>query len=275
VSRKAESRRAGAYADQRYKQSRRNYRLKARPILAGVFGPFILAGCAFLVVEGHPLTWVSGMVTGAFAAGWFILRDEPPAYIEHWREGAEGERKTEEALKPLQRSGLRVVHDVQMRYGNYDHIAVGRAGVFLLETKNPKGIVELRAGVPYVRRRLDPDADNREDQIRPRALSAAARLKKEIEQRTGHGIWVQAVVVFWADFPEGVVEDGRCIFIHGPRLQAWMQRRPEFLDQVKVDEIAAAIALIGSNELPEINASVTEQRTLQLPRVVRPGGRSE
>lgn len=265
MSRKAESHRAGAYADERYKKGRRNYRLKARPILAGVFGPFILAGFALLVVEGRPLTWVAGLVTGAFAASSAIIRDEPPAYIEHWREGAEGERKTEEALEPLERSGLRVVHDVQMRYGNYDHIAVSRAGVFLLETKNPKGSVELRAGVPHVRRRLDPEADSRQDRIRPRVLSDAARLKKEIEQRSGQRIWVQAVVVFWADFPEELVEDGRCIFIHGRRLHDWILRRPELLNQFEVDTIAAAVASIGNKELTEINTSVTEQRPLESP----------
>ena len=69
-----------------------------------------------------------------------------PQYIQNWREGAEGERKTAKALKPLKRSGLRVLHDVQRRYGNYDHIAIARAGVFLLETKNLKGSVEVRTG---------------------------------------------------------------------------------------------------------------------------------
>lgn len=251
---KPKRRPAGAYADERYRQGLRNYRRRTRPILAAVFGPFILAGVAFLVVDGHIWSWIAGLATGAVAVAWAIVRDEPPAYIEHWREGAEGERKTAKVLEPLERSGFHVVHDVQQRYGNYDHIAVGRAGVFLLETKNPKGVVELRGGVPYVRRRLDPEADNREDRIRPRALSAAIRLKKDIERRTGRRPWVQAVVVFWSDFPEGLVDDGRCIFIHGPRLAAWMQSRPDRPDQVKVEEIASAITHIANREPSENDA---------------------
>ncbi|HUB36190.1 MAG TPA: nuclease-related domain-containing protein, partial [Solirubrobacteraceae bacterium] len=59
----------------------------------------------------------------------------------NWGLGAEGERRTERALRPLVRSGWSIVHDVEARYGNYDHIAVGPAGVFLLETKNLRGIV--------------------------------------------------------------------------------------------------------------------------------------
>jgi hypothetical protein len=245
---------AGAYAQQRYRQGLRNYRARARWISAAIFGPFILAGLVILVIEGHPWSWIAGLATGGFAAAWSIIRDEPPAYVENWREGAEGERKTAKALKPLERSGLHLVHDVQLRYGNYDHIAVGRAGVFLLETKNPNGIVELRNGVPHLRRRLDPDADTRLAQIRPRALSAAARLKSDVEHRTGHRTWVQAVVVFWSDFPEGLVDDGRCIFVHGPRLAAWMQSLPNGLDQVKVEEIASAITHIANHEESESNA---------------------
>jgi hypothetical protein len=204
-----------------------------------------------LILEGHELTWIAGAITGAFTGAWLVMRDEPPAYIEHWREGAEGERKTAKALKPLQRSGLRVVHDVKARYGNYDHVAVGRAGVFLLETKNLKGTVELRNGVPHLRRRLDPDADTRLDQIRPRALSAAARLKEDIERRTGHRTWVQAVVVFWSDFPGGRVDDGQCIFIHGPQLRAWLEGLPDRLDLLKVEEIASSITHIANHEPSE------------------------
>jgi hypothetical protein len=237
---------AGAYADQRYKRGLRNYHVKTRWLLACVFSPVIIAGTAFLILQGHPYTWVAGLATGAFGAAWFILRDEPPAYVQNWREGAEGERKTAKSLKPLQRSGLRVLHDVERRYGNYDHIAVGRVGVFLLETKNLKGIVEIRDGVPHLRRRLDPDVDVRLDRIRPRALSAAAGLKSDIERRTGHRTWVQAVVVLWSDFPQGYVEHDRCIFIHGPRLRAWMTDRADELNQVQAAKLIEAVEQIAS-----------------------------
>jgi hypothetical protein len=266
VSRECEPRRAGAYAEQRYKNGRRNYRRKAFPVYAAVFGPFILAGIAVLIVEGHPLTWAAGLVSGTCVMGWMVMRDEPPFYIEKWHEGAEGERKTAKALEPLEQSGVHVFHDVRMRYGNYDHIAVGRAGVFLLETKNPAGVVELRDGVPHVRRRLDPDADDRESRVRPRTLSAAARLKEDIEQRTGHRTWVQAVVVYWSEFPEGLVDDGRCVFLHGTRLRPWIREHSGALDQDKVDEIAAAIASIANHDPHVAGTNIVEQHQLQTSR---------
>lgn len=239
---------AGAYAHARYKRGLSNYRHRARPIFALIFGPFILAGVALLVINGHPVPWLAGAMTGAFATAWIALRDEPPAYIANWREGAEGERKTAKALRPLQRSGLRVFHDVQARYGNYDHIAVGSAGVFLLETKNLNGTVEIQIGVPVLSRRLDRDARTRLGEIRPRALSAAATLKGDLERCTGHRTWVQAVVVFWSDFPQGLVDDGRCVFVHGSRLRAWLAEHPERLDHGKAGQIASAIPQIAEQE---------------------------
>jgi len=245
---KPKANRPGGYAQARYERGLRNYRRRARPIFAVILGPFILAGFAFLIKDGHPYAWGAGAITGAFATVWIALRDEPPAYIANWGEGAEGERKTAKALRPLQRSGLRVFHDVQCRYGNYDHVVVGAAGIFLLETKNLNGTVELDDGVARLHRRLDPDANSRLEKLRPRRLSAAATLKRDVEERTGHRAWVQGVVVFWGDFPQGLLDDGRCVFIHGSRLRDWLRARPGRLDRRKAGEIAAAVAGIAEQE---------------------------
>jgi hypothetical protein len=138
---------------------------------------------------------------------------------------------------------------VQRRFGNYDHIAIARAGVLLLETKNLKGSVEIRDGVPHLHRRLDPDVDERLVPIRPRVLRAAAELGGEIERRTGRRPWVQAVVVLWSDFPQGYVEHDRCIFIHGPRLRAWIADRADQLDEATVSEITEAVEAIAAEPL--------------------------
>lgn len=180
-------------------------------------------------------------MAGAFTGAWLVLRDSPPRYVEQWHDGAEGERKTEKALKGLEQGGLHVVHDVEARYGNYDHIAVGHRGVLLLDSKNYQGTIEFRDGMPHLRRGLDPDADMRCDRIRRRALSAAVRLKEDIERRTGRRLWVQAVVVFWCDFPEQLIDDGRCVFVHGSELANWIERRTHVLDPSSVTELSAVL----------------------------------
>ena len=237
--------RAGVYAQDRYRQGRQRWRAKTRLLCLAISGPLIVVGIVLFFAEGHFLSWFAGGLTSLGVSAWVELRDTPPSYIENWRDGAEGERKTEKALRPLERAGWRVFHDVQNGHGNYDHIAVGRAGVFLLETKNLIGVVEMRDGVPHLQRRLDPEDNKPWESIRPRALGAAASLNEDIERRCGRRTWVQAVVVFWSDFPEGLVEDGKCVFVHGSRLREWLKGRSERLGTGEVEAIAECVAGIG------------------------------
>src|SRR5665811_462798 len=79
-------------------------------------------------------------------------------------------------------------------------------------------------------------------------LAAAASLKEEIERRSGQRTWVRAVVVFWAEFPQGVIDDGRCVFLHGSKLRGWMEGRPARLSESSVDMIAGSLASIAGGE---------------------------
>jgi hypothetical protein len=249
--------RAGVYAEGRYREGLRSWRRKNRKLFAVASGPFIVAGIAVGIADGHVIAWTAGVVAGGFLALWATFREMPPRYVEKWHDGAEGERKTEKTLRRFERAGWCVVHDVQWRYRNpegewgyrnYDHIAVGRAGVYLLETKNLQGIVDIRDGVPRLSRRHDSGKQEAFGHIPKSALSAAANLKEDIEQRTGHRIWVQAIVVFWSEFPEGLVENDKCVFIHGSRLRCWMESRPNRLTEAEAEEIAAGVEAIANDE---------------------------
>lgn len=249
-------RRAGVYAAKRYRDGLYSWRKRNRWLFAGICGPFVAAGIAVGIASGHQATWVAGLMTGGFMALWMAFREMAPSHVENWNQGAEGERRTEKALRPLERAGYSIEHDVVARYGNYDHIAVSRAGVYLLETKNLRGTIEIENGIP--RRSYHDEPTRREtlDRIPRQVLGAAAGLKGDIERRTGHRTWVQAVVVFWGEFPEGLVETGNCIFIHGTRLLAWMQSRPNRFSQAEADEIAAGIGEIAAEE-PSIEPAQT------------------
>jgi hypothetical protein len=240
--------RAGSYAQARYRRGLRNWRSRSRPLLALFFGPFLLGGVAGLVVVGDVAAWLAGVAFGLGLGVWMVMRESPPAYIENWQVGAEGERKTERALARLDRSRWLVVHDVQCARGNYDHIVVSRAGVFLLETKNLRGTVEIRDGVLRLQRRLDPQEDKPCPWVRSSALARAASLNAEIQQLAGHRPWVQAVVVLWSDFNEGVYEDERCVVVHGSRLHEWLNDRPDMLDEKAASDIRAAIHVIANRQ---------------------------
>lgn len=239
--------RAGAYAERRYRRGLRSWRGRNRRLFATLCGPFIAAGIVVAILDQDLIAWFAGLVAGAFLAMWIVLRESPPRYVESWREGAEGERKAEKALRPLERAGWRVVHDVQNGHGNYDHVAVGPSGVYLLESKNLQGVVAVQGRAPHLTRRHDPEQTVVFNRVRPRALAGAARLKGEIERRTGHRVWVQAVVVFWSEFPEGLVEDGRCVFIDGSRLCEWLQSQPSRLSRADVEKISRDIDAATAN----------------------------
>ena len=233
--------RAGRYAEKRYRRGRRSWRRSTRRLLAVGCGPFIAAGLVVLVVDKHFLPWAGGVLFGAFIAIWIAIRDTPPRYVEKWQAGAEGERKTARALRRLERTGWTVRHDVQRRYGNYDHIALGPSGVYLLETKKLEGVVEIRDGVPHLSRRHDPDASQKFTRMRSTALSAAAEIKRDIEHRCGECSWVQAVIVFWSEFPEQLTEYDHCAYIHGSRLRDWLRERPARLEPAQIARVAAAV----------------------------------
>jgi hypothetical protein len=190
------------------------------------------------------IAWIGGVLFGLGVGAWSWIRIDPPGYVENWNTGAEGERKTAKALRPLEGLGWHISHDIQTGYGNYDHVVVGPGGVFLLETKYLGGTVEMRDGVPWVQQKLYPDQSKPYGDIRRQTLGNAARLKEEIEEHSGYRTWVQAVVVFWSEFPKGLYEDQDCVFLHGSRVANWLQGRKTRFDSTLVDQVSAGIKLL-------------------------------
>jgi hypothetical protein len=107
--------------------------------------------------------------------------------------------------------------------------------------------VKINGGVPHLDRRHDPEAREIFERIPRRALASAARLKEEIKEQTQQSIWVQAVVVFWAEFPEGYVQVGKCTYVEGSRLRGWLEGRPQRLSETEVREIGDGVARIAED----------------------------
>jgi len=208
----------------------------------------VLIGVLVLVLDGHDLSWLAGLVAGGGAGAWIALvrvaRRPQPAGAEPTLGGAKAERRTEAAVRSLERSGWRFRHDVRGSDRTFDHVAVGHGGVILLQSLDPRGVVTMRNGEPWVERATDPEAEPEVLRIRPRAVTDAVAFRDDVHRLTGRRLWVQAVVVIWSDFPAGVVADGRCVFIHGSRLADWLTRRPHQLDVVDTDDVFATVALL-------------------------------
>src|SRR5512133_2374839 len=83
-------------------------------------------------------------VLAATAAGW-RLRFRPSPDAVAWRRGAAGERRTARLLNPLERQGWAVLHDLAVpgRRANLDHLAIGPGGVFVIDSKQYRGRLQL------------------------------------------------------------------------------------------------------------------------------------
>jgi hypothetical protein len=88
-----------------------------------------------------------GLVLGALAAmaaGW-TLRFQPSPEAVAWRRGAAGERRTARVLAALERQGWAVLHDLAVpgSPANLDHLVIGPGGVFLIDSKQYRGRLQL------------------------------------------------------------------------------------------------------------------------------------
>jgi hypothetical protein len=213
------------YAHERYKRGLKAYRRRMRaPLLMVVVPMFFFFW--FVVFSRHldPWSLAAGAVLASAMGLVEYVRDGAPSHIQKWQRGAQGERLTEKALRPLERQGWSVVHDVQ-RDGraNIDHIVNGPPGYFLLETKNLSGAIAFEHGCLVARQFDDPDEVYRYTSLASRVRGQAAELSDRVHaQRGGRAPWVQGVVVIWGDFPQRRVEDNKVVYIRGDDLRHWL-----------------------------------------------------
>jgi Nuclease-related domain len=88
-----------------------------------------------------------GLAVGGLAAvmaGWGLrFRPSPDACA--WRRGAAGERHTARLLAPLERHGWVILHDLAVpgSWANLDHLVIGPGGVFVIDSKQYRGRLQL------------------------------------------------------------------------------------------------------------------------------------
>ena len=120
-----------------------------------------------------------GIAAGVLFGTLAWMRESPPARIQNWRWGSEGERKTAKALKRLPRADWKVWHDLQWEdKSNIDHVVVGSAGVFLVDTKDCFGHVTVDEGGLHFQWLEDPDIVTGYRGIFAKEGSASAALKE-------------------------------------------------------------------------------------------------
>jgi hypothetical protein len=133
--------------------ARAEYRRRRAADLAGWTAglPWRLALVVVAALAGRQLAthtglldpWLAGLAVAATAAWRLRFRASQPTRA--WRDGARGERATARRLQRLERHGYVVLHDLQVpgSHANLDHLAVGPAGVFVIDSKYYRGALQL------------------------------------------------------------------------------------------------------------------------------------
>jgi hypothetical protein len=233
---------AGRSAQAKFRQRHRAWRqrLRRRALIA--------TSVVFVTILPWALVWPSwwrfslGVAFGAAVAFYLCIMDEPPEHVDRWRRGSGGERRTARALRPLARSEWAVRHDLSGSRGNRDHVVVGRAGVFLLDSKAFGGAVDVENGLLSVRWLEDPDDGYDLPRLGARMRGAAASLAADLTAASGVRAWVQPVVVVWAEFSQGLVESDGVVYVHGDRIAEWLLAAPERIADTSAVKLRGALA---------------------------------
>ena len=175
-----------------------------------------------------------GLVVGvlaAMAAGWGLrFRSSPDAVA--WRRGAAGERRTAQLLEPLERHGWAVLHDlaVPRSQANIDHLVIGPGGVFVIDSKQYRGRLQLDPSgqLWHGRYPLAPTL---------RAVSFEADRAAVVLPDPGMAV-VPIVAVHGAQVPWGKVVVGGVPVVAARRLPSMLRSLPAVLGPERVAALA-------------------------------------
>jgi hypothetical protein len=242
---------AGRSAEEQFDELYRPWRRRMRLL----FPIAVLPPCAILgaIVAWRPElgSFCLGAAFGLCLASYFWAV-EPPDWMENWRVGAEGERRTGRVLDGLG-PDWRVIHDIQDDRGNVDHVVVGPPGVFVVETKHLRGTVRVDRDQLVQTWRVGAE---RSQHAQRYARGAAARVS-QLLRAGGVRTWVTAVVVVWGDL-EGIHDGDNVTTLPGSALAGWLASRPATASAATVERVAALVEAARSERAAEEKAPVAQ-----------------
>lgn len=168
-------------------------------------------------------------------AGWRFQKIRPQARA--LRQGIEGEKAVGQFLEGLRAKGYRVFHDILGQSFNVDHVLIGPAGIFTIETKTwskpARGEAKIMFdGETILAGSFEPD---RGPVIQARAQ--AGWMKEFLAESTARKFEVRSVILFPGWYVEQTPGSSRQVWVLNPKaLDAFLSNEPERLtaDDIKL-----------------------------------------
>jgi hypothetical protein len=198
-----------------------------------------LLGRAFGLRDWRFILAELALLVSIFAVSRYVL-----PLVERRDRGARAEEQVGELLEQLPAAQWRVIHDASLGHGNVDHILIGRAGIFTVETKSHPG--PIRVG-----------------RIHGAMLRQAQAQRKAIEQVTG--MEVEPLLVFsraWVDRPQARRKAVRVL--PARMLVGHLAKRQTTLSQEQVEQASARLAAA-------LREQASAERALRGRRAMRAG----
>lgn len=144
---------------------------------------------------------------------------------------------TTAALEALTGEGWIVLRDLPGAWGVREHVVIGPAGLFLLDSRALDG--EITVDGDHVTALRDGERYRRDVGGRVRANAVA--LFRDLRHRGGVIEPVSSIVVLWGDFPATRTDGTRVTFVSGAALADHLRSRPVRLAADQVASLAAAL----------------------------------
>jgi hypothetical protein len=152
----------------------------------------------------------------------FVISRHVLPLVERRDRGAQGEEHVGELLNALGDAGWRVIHDASLGRGNIDHILIGPAGVFTIETKSHPGPVRV-------------------GRVHGATLSQAQAQSRALERSTG--LRAEPLLVYsraWVDRPLARRKGVR--ILPARMLVGYLERRRRTLTRAEVEHARELVA---------------------------------
>lgn len=204
---------AGQYA----REAVLRLRMRTLVLLGSLAVATALLGRTFGLHDTRFLASELALLTSMFAISRYVL-----PLLERRDRGASGEEKVGRLLNGLRASGWRVIHDASLGRGNIDHIVVGPAGVFTIETKSHPGPIRVA-------------------RVHGSTLAQAQSHAKVLRRVTG--LESEALIVYsraWVDRPMARRKGVRVV--PARMLLGYFAKRPQRLSEQEIEQCHATIA---------------------------------
>jgi hypothetical protein len=164
-----------------------------------------------------------------------------PAVNPYADSKAASRQRTALALSPLRNLGWSVTNDVGDERHRIEHLVIGTAGTFAIESHTVVGSVrivgdQVTRTVPGSASHPVP-SDTWAFDARLRAAEANKLFSAQLSQR----VLVSAVVVIWGDFAQRLVEGHNVTYVHGDDVAAWLKSRPARCGAGRIAELSVAL----------------------------------